>query len=568
MLRHPIPAFITLCVIVACTPLEPRTEPEGGLGSQGAAAQAEGGVAPPEGSFAQGEGGVAGDGGPGAGPTGPLPVETGLGTACPIEGGNRCSAAGAGARQVCQGGLWTVMESCPGGQICQEKEGAAPVCQTVAEVCKGSAGMAVCDGQGNLLVCNADGTVASQQPCSSARLCQLGLAARRCAQCVPSTEFRCTGALLEVCAADGQSWTRHEMCTSEALCNKIAGMCTTSACAANKAACNGNTLTQCNADGSAFAKQTPCPAGTTCDALGGDCNMCEPGMKKCENGMVMTCDATGQMFTASACPGSQKCVGAGQCAACAANDDCTSMTQGCRVGVCGANNMCSAQNAAAGTACTTSSNRPGTCSNGSCVCTPQCTGKQCGDDTCGGQCPSRCSFAQSCSMNRCVDCTTNADCSALTRDCQTGSCSAAGTCTTTPRSSGTCTTSAGVTGTCSAGTCTCTPNCGARCGGSNGCGGTCPNTCDPVTQTCNLASERCNDKPFITCPANRCPSGMICASVGYCVHPCSSGSCGSLNGQLRVCVGVACLFAPSCPSGLRTTTVPDTSGADVTVCGV
>lgn len=494
----------------------------------------------------------------------PSMIDVGLGAACTSDGTLRCSPAGAGARQVCMGGVWTVAQGCASGQVCTGEAGSSN-CQTVADVCRGSAGAAVCDGQGNLIQCNPDGTVGSQQACGSARLCQVGLAAQRCAICVPRTEYRCIANLLEVCAADGQSFMLHETCQTEALCNKVAGTCTSSKCAPDKFACDGDTLTKCNSDGSAFASQVPCMAGS-CDATGGDCNMCEPGRKICQNDMVATCNAAGQGYATAACPNGSRCVGAGQCAACVNDTDCSAMTQGCKVGMCSATNTCVAQNANNGLACTATGGKAGTCSAGQCKCTPQCSGKACGDDGCGGQCPSSCSLLQSCVNSQCADCTTDLLCPGSTDGCQTGYCNA-GKCATRNATSTTRCTTGGVSGMCSAGRCVaCTPSCGTSCGGSDGCGGTC--RCSGANQECMsgqclprlygrcqtvaLVSSECGDTGAV---GRSCfgltPSNLFCIARQTSSTPCPSGT--ALYGQQCV---VACNPGPlgGCPQPFSTCT--------------
>jgi hypothetical protein len=111
----------------------------------------------------------------------------------------------------------------------------------------------------------------------------------------------------------------------------------------------------------------PCGEGT-CDARGGDCNKCEPGEKACDGDTVLTCNEAGQDYDASRCSGDMRCVGMGQCVACSSDDDCTELTNGCSVGMCGSDNRCVAEEAPARTPCRASNGRPGTCTNGTCEC--------------------------------------------------------------------------------------------------------------------------------------------------------------------------------------------------------
>jgi hypothetical protein len=434
----------------------------------------------------------------------------------------------------------------------------------VAEACKGNAGKAVCDGQGSLFVCNPDESVAMRQTCASTRLCTAGLASKNCAKCVPKEEFNCSGKTLQSCADDGQSFVKTKDCDTEALCNKVAGMCTSAVCAAGKTTCAGNTLTKCNADGTAFEKQTPCDPGT-CDGTGGDCNMCEPGAKKCQGDMVATCNPTGQAFEATACPSGNKCVGLGMCGACANDGDCSAMTQGCKVGLCGAGYACTTKNAGNGIACTVGG-KPGTCSSGSCQCTPQCSGKACGDDGCGGTCGT-CPGGSKCSANQCVECTpTGGECASLTTSdgCTVGSCSAAGRCTTTTMS-GQCHDSSGAQGQCSGGHCAvCKPNCNLKCGGaSDGCSGTCNGSCGG-SKVCSGTS--CVDPPpglgiYQACQTGgvqgECSANLLCTTVissgFHCFPDANKVNCSAMGAAPflgTVCI-VTCTVGSNagCPAG-------------------
>ena len=96
-------------------------------------------------------------------------------------------------------------------------------------------------------------------------------------------------------------------------------------------------------------------------------------------------------------------------------DDC-----GGSCGACGAGTVCNADTGACVDAgCATTADCPADheCKDAVCVeivvCTPQCTGKVCGPDDCGGSCGT-CAAGTMCSSGACVDagCTTTADCAA------------------------------------------------------------------------------------------------------------------------------------------------------------
>jgi hypothetical protein len=191
---------------------------------------------------------------------------------------------------------------------------------------------------------------------------------------------------------------------------------------------------------------------------------------------------------------------------------------------------------------------PATCQNGQCICSPNCTGKQCGADGCDGLCGT-CDPGETCSANGLCNCVPNC---ITGQECGPDGCG--GSC-------GTCIGPA----TCRNGQC-CTPNCtGEECG-PDGCGGTC-GTCGAGTvchqsgrcvSACGIGSTICPaandagccDTRFLVC----CPGGMGCCSKDFSVccpelnrccpngsqcgtsqdNPCLTGSAGlQLEAQAR-----------------------------------
>jgi len=96
----------------------------------------------------------------------------------------------------------------------------------------------------------------------------------------------------------------------------------------------------------------------------------------------------------------------------------------------------------------------GICEEGICVCTPNCDGKECGDDGCGEECGS-CAGNEICSGGKCV-CVP--DCAG--KECGSDGCGAdCGQCQGNYECQGT--------------KCVCTPNCSGKECGDDGCGGSC-----------------------------------------------------------------------------------------------
>jgi hypothetical protein len=149
---------------------------------------------------------------------------------CNAEGSTRCASSGSqGSRETCMGNVWMQGTPCAAMETCVMQNGAAE-CAAVEKLCVGSNGQPVCDGQGIMLLCNEDGTIRSHEMCTSAKLCQAGVAAGVCATCAANEEYRCSDKALELCTADGMSFVMQEECETAALCNATVGMCTAAVC--------------------------------------------------------------------------------------------------------------------------------------------------------------------------------------------------------------------------------------------------------------------------------------------------------------------------------------------------
>jgi hypothetical protein len=245
--------------------------------------------------------------------------------ACANEGAHRCAMT-AGAREVCSGGVWSPFDSCPAGTVCTAAAtGEDGVCLSASEACRGSSNEAVCDGQGTLILCGADTVVTEMTSCPSVRHCKLGMATKSCAMCVPGGEdgFKCQGAMLLKCAADGTGYAPLETCATEALCNPTAGACTMGACTQGQLRCQGDVLQKCKSDLTGFEMLKTCRSNL-CDAQAGACDECVPGFSECKSDSVAArCSEDGAKLEMVTCPSNTpRCVGAGKCVECTTNDDC------------------------------------------------------------------------------------------------------------------------------------------------------------------------------------------------------------------------------------------------------
>ncbi|MBN1770828.1 MAG: hypothetical protein JXB32_06200 [Deltaproteobacteria bacterium] len=135
--------------------------------------------------------------------------------------------------------------------------------------------------------------------------------------------------------------------------------------------------------------------------------------------------------------------------------------------------------------------------SGTCICTPNCSGRECGDDGCGGSC---------------------------------GTCPPGSACD-------------------AAGRCTCTSNCTGRECGDDGCGGSCGTCTPPATcgadgrcrTDCPAAADctgrECGPDPICMTSCGTCPTGETCTSSGTCVP----GACNSTTCATGCCEAGTCM---------------------------
>ncbi len=286
----------------------------GGSGGSGS------GAAGSENGGASGAAESAGEGGNPAGGQGgasePAPE-------CTDEGSVRCVDHATTGREVCTGGRWQLMDTCPDGQLCDTTSDPPGRCAPVPDECRGrSPGEAFCAGSVRS-VCGPDLVSVVQTPCDSQQLCTLGNGAD-CAACLPN-EHRCVDQTLEGCKPDNTGFEKLEECT-DAPCNADAGACTSYACLKGQKRCNRDALEKCKDDQSGWELVENCGAGL-CDSAALDCDACVHGSKRCTSeSEFSTCDTDGQGETPGSClDPSPVCTGAGLCVECQQSTDCTAM---------------------------------------------------------------------------------------------------------------------------------------------------------------------------------------------------------------------------------------------------
>ena len=141
------------------------------------------------------------------------------------------------------------------------------------------------------------------------------------------------------------------------------------------------------------------------------------------------------------------------------------------------------------------------CIAGQCVaCTPNCTGAQCGTNGCGGSC-GNCASGLACENGSFVSPPSGASCLGICGGIASSGCSCKAGCA----AQGSCCANVSV--------CGCIPDCtGALCG-DDGCGGVC-GSCDP--------GQMCANRSCVTDPCAAAP----CNGHGSCVEPAGSCVCG------------------------------------------
>ncbi len=185
---------------------------------------------------------------------------------------------------------------------------------------------------------------------------------------------------------------------------------------------------------------------------------------------------------------------------------------------------------------------------GNCDCTPDCDGRECGDDGCGAPCAPGCAADQSCDPDSgtcqqicnpaCVDACCGDDncggtcpdtCAATGKFCDSDSCQCVddcvlqcdGKCCGDDGCGGTCPDTCAATGKfCVPNTCQCADDCvlqcDGKCCGDDGCGGTCPDTCAATGQTCDLGSCACQGDCTPDCTDKQCGSDGCDDNCGLC----------------------------------------------------
>jgi len=173
---------------------------------------------------------------------------------------------------------------------------------------------------------------------------------------------------------------------------------------------------------------------------------------------------------------------------------------------------------------------PNTSDTGADACIPNCSGKQCGDDGCGGSCGT-CGFGQTCNpilfqcVGGCVPDCTGKQCGDNGCGGSCGSCRGGQTCDN---------------GICAV----CNPDCAGKQCGDDGCDGSC-GACDPGQQ---CVDGLCEGECTPNCSGKECGSDGCDGNCGFCNpdETCQGGQCVPTSSDVGTCKWYyECIF--ECP---------------------
>lgn len=233
--------------------------------------------------------------------------------------------------------------------------------ETVAQTCQGRCGQVANNCQ-QTVDC---GTCTCVPPCGACQRC----AGTRCIACSSCCDGVCCERDTAVCHA-----TTGSCCVPASKAQTCDGAC-------------GMTVDNCgrDVDCGPCTCEPACPACQVCDASNGECvpDAGQDGDACGETGQVCQADGT-CACEAGSCPECTTCENDGLCSPCA---DCCDGSGVCQPGT--ADNACGSSGACE--MCPSGE----WCQGQTCVCKPNCDGKQCGPDGCGGQCGS-CRSCETC----------------------------------------------------------------------------------------------------------------------------------------------------------------------------
>ncbi len=404
--------------------------------------------------------------------------------------------------EVCLAGRFTTLGPCPSGTECEFGD--------CVEVCRPQCGPRVCgfDGCDGVCgqcegeqACNAEGQCVDPGSECGDDVCDEGedcaLCPADCGQCCG--DGACSTGQGENCATcgadcgcdEGQSCDpERRQCTDDCVTQCDGRQCGSDGCGGECApGCNGDDV--CNGSGRCVAPPAEC-GDRVCDE-GEDCALCPADCGQCCGDGACT---GGQGENCSTCPADCGCDQGQRCNLDSRVCECAPQCQG---RVCGSDGCGGQCNPGCGQGFTCDPVR-GLCDQD---CVPQCGGRQCGSDGCGGECGPGCSQGLECQQD-------------------TGRCVAE-----------------------------CVPQCGGRECGANGCGGQCGPGCDDnqicrFDGVCVLEPVACNCGNGQTCLDGVCRDNALVCSETNPVGLCENG----FDCVEAECVNSGANCAPNNPTGI------------------
>ena len=348
------------------------------------------------------------------------------------------------------------------------------------------------------------------------------------------------------CGDDNCGWVCGS-CGANEICG-VGGLCE---CHAGSLLCGGACCEPgqvCHAGACCF----PACGGKNCgtDGCGGACGACIGAQEICDGGLCAcqpdcggkSCGPDGCGGTCGACAGQDACVGGG----CVCQPDCGGKNcgaDGCGglCGACGVNETCTAGGicdcADGGAACDDGCCIPGEICHDDTCCAPDCSGKVCGSDGCGGTC---------------------GICSGSQELCDAGLCACQPLCTGKECGGDGCGGGCGIClgqDLCVGGACVCQPDCdGLECG-ADGCGGACGACDDGIPCTDDACDGGACVAPIgpMSCliPGAGCVAAGALDPANPCAHclPQADQEAWTLLSDGKACgVGAVCFDGACCPA--------------------
>jgi len=242
----------------------------------------------------------------------------------------------------------------------------------------------VCDKEAGLCVeCLADNDCADEEYCKES-FCFAD-------ECVAGEAY-CDENVVTACLEDGSGWTTAEVCGEGQYCEEIE--CLDFVCEPDTIWCDGEVYKVCAENGKSVKYEEDCAAkGQHC--FNGACidTKCEPDSVFCEDDFTAAvCSADGMDSTPTLCAGEHYC------------EDGSCFPWMCAPAVAYCENDVAKLCDAKGSSVVNEVNCAAAgklCAGGQCVdCQPQCDGKECGDNGCGGECGS-CDDLDACTDDSC-----------------------------------------------------------------------------------------------------------------------------------------------------------------------